>query len=129
MKKIILGFFLLAGIAAVWIYFYAYKGHRDIASESADFTLSVAKLQQEHALDDSLFNKKYADKTLEISGKITNIDAVAHAIVIDEKVSAVFADSILPKMTLQQPIHIKGRFVGYDDLLEEFSVDQANLVK
>ena len=129
MKKIVLGLILVLGIASVAVYFYAYKGHRDIAAESADFTVTVAQLQKEHALGDSLFSKKYADKTVVVSGKITNIDAAAHIVVVDEKLSAVFADSVLPALKIQQPVKLKGRFLGYDDLLEEFSVDQASVAQ
>lgn len=125
MKKKIVIFLLVLIAAFTGLYFYAYKGHRDIASEDADFELSVSGLSKEFSKNDSLANSKYADKTIQIYGKITNIDLPSHTIIIDEKLSAEFTDSILPKINLQDPIKIKGRFVGYDDLLEEFKVDQV----
>lgn len=125
MKRKIIIFLTILVIASVGLYFYAYKGHRDIATEDADFELTVASLSKEFSQNDSLANSKYADKTIQIYGKISNIDPSSHTIIIDEKLSVVFTDSVLPKMNLHDPIKIKGRFVGYDDLLEEFKVDQA----
>ncbi len=129
MKKKLLIFVLLVVAVLIGGYFYAYKGHRDIASEAADFELTVNDLSKAFSENDSLANAKYADKTIQIYGKITQIDLSSSTIVVDEKLSAVFADSILPKIKVQDAVTIKGRFVGYDDLLEEFKVDQVTLAK
>ena len=125
MKKKIVIVILVLVVASVGLYFYAYKGHRDIATEDVDFELTVSGLSKEFSENDSLANSKYADKTIQIYGKVTNIDLPSHTIIIDEKLSVVFTDSVLPKINSQEAIKIKGRFVGYDDLLEEFKVDQA----
>ncbi|MFY0482400.1 OB-fold protein [Flavobacterium sp. PLA-1-15] len=127
MKNKILIFIGIVLVASAAVYFYAYKGHRDIASESADFKMSVSGLSKEFSENDSLANSKYADKTVEIYGKVSNLDASSHTIIVDEKLSVVFLDSILPKINANDSIKVKGRFVGYDDLLEEFKVDQATL--
>lgn len=129
MKNKIITVLLVLVAASIGVYFYAYKGHRDIATEEADFELTVSALSKEFSENDSLANSKYADKTIQIYGKVSNIDLSSHTIVIDEKVSAVFTDSVLPKINLQEQIKIKGRFVGYDDLLEEFKVDQVTLAE
>lgn len=125
MRKKIIIFVAVVIAAGAGLYFYAYKGHRDIAAEEADFQTTVAVLAKEFSENDSLANSKYADKTIQIYGKITSMDVPSHTIIIDEKLSATFSDSILPEANLQDEIKIKGRFVGYDDLLEEFKVDQA----
>lgn len=116
-------------VVCAGVYFYAYKGHRDIASEDADFELTVSSLAKEFSENDSLANLKYADKTIQLHGKVSSIDLPSHTIIIDEKLSAIFTDSVLPKINLQEPIKIKGRFVGYDDLLEEFKVDQVTKIE
>lgn len=125
MKKKIMIFITIVLVTGIGLYLYAYKGHRDIAAEDVDFELTVSVLSKEFSENDSLANLKYADKTIQIYGKVSSMDLPSHTIVIDEKLSVVFANSVLPKMNLQDPIKIKGRFVGYDDLLEEFKVDQA----
>lgn len=129
MKKIIGFIVVIIVVIGIGLYFYMYKGHRDIASENADYTLSLVQLQKEFAQNDSLCIKKYQDHTIQIYGKTTSIDSSGHTIVIDEKISAEFQDSILPKLTLQKPIKIKARFLGYDDLLEEFKFDQASIAE
>lgn len=127
MKNKVMVFIAVVIVVSVAFYFYAYKGHRDIAAESADFELSVSNLSKEFSENDSLANSKYADKTIEIYGKVSSMDASSHAIIIDEKLSVVFLDSILPIININDSVKVKGRFVGYDDLLEEFKVDQATL--
>ena len=129
MKKKLFVVILILIVAGVGIYFYMYKGHRDIATENVDFELTVADLSKEFSESDSLANSKYADKTIQIYGKVSSIDLPSHTIIIDEKLSAVFTDSVLPKINLQDKIKIKGRFVGYDDLLEEFKVDQVGIAE
>ncbi|WP_432671586.1 OB-fold protein [Flavobacterium sp. SM2513] len=129
MKKIIITSIFVLAAAAVGVYFYVYQSHRDISSEKADFSVSISTLQKEFNNNDSVFNSKYADKTIEIYGKTTTIDVTNHSIVIDDKATIIFTDTILQNITLQEDIKIKGRYVGYDDLLEEFTIDQATIVK
>jgi len=125
-KKIMIVLAVLA-IIGVGLYFYMYKGHRDISSESADYSTTVKDLQQQFTANSTDAGKKYADKTIEIYGKITAVDLAAHTITVDEKLSAVFKDSVLNKVAAEKQVKIKGRFLGYDDLLEEFKMDQVSL--
>ena len=125
-KKIIIVLAVLAA-AGVGLYIYMYKGHRDIASENADYSLTVKTLQQQFIDNPTKANKQYADKTVEIYGKITFIDLNEHSIIVDEKLSAVFKDSVIKNLAVENFVKIKGRFVGYDDLLEEFKMDQVAL--
>ena len=129
MKKIIIVLVSLFVVAAVALYFYTYKGHRDIASEDADFTVTLSKLQSEFQSNDSLFNAKYADKTIEIYGKVTALDLKNNAFMLDEKIVVSFLDSTQHSIQTSDSIVAKGRYVGYDDLLEEFKIDQASVVK
>lgn len=130
MKKKILFITLAVVLIAVVIAFkFMYKEHRDISSETASFTLTVNGLKQEFAKSDSLANAKYADKTIVISGRVTAVDDAAHTIVIDEKLSAVMKDSVPMTGQMQKDVKVKGRFVGYDDLLEELKMDQVSIIK
>lgn len=129
MKKIIGISFVILVIVAISLYFYTYKDHRDIASEEVSFSISTKALQDEFNENDSLFNLKYADKTIEIYGKTSDVDVSNHTIIIDGKVEVVLVDTIMKNIELSKDVKIKGRYVGYDDLLEEFKMDQATLVK
>lgn len=126
MKKKILTTLAVLAVIGTGMYFYLYKGHRDIASESADFTVTVGQLQQQFSENPTKANKQYADKTIAVSGIVTSVDAPSHSAVIDEKLSVVFKEMNV-KLGAQQNISIKGRFVGYDDLLEEFKMDEASV--
>lgn len=127
MKKIALGLLLLAIIASVGVYFYMYQAHRDIANEASVYSLTVTELSQQYTTDVAASDKKYLDQTIEVSGVITSVDAFNHSIVLNEKLSAVFKDSILPKLSIQSTIKIKGRFIGFDDLIEELNMDQVSV--
>ena len=67
-------------------YKYLYHEHRDISNEKAIFSVTAAEILQDFLLDESKANLKYLDKSITISGKITNIDSKNNTIVIDEKV-------------------------------------------
>ena len=128
-KKILIAGILIIGLLSIGIYFYIYQEHRDISAEDANFSLTVKDLQGEFTADAVGANAKYLDKTIEVSGLVTSIDMANHSIVLDEKLSAVFKDSVLGGIKLQNSIIVKGRFLGYDDLLEELKLDEASLSK
>lgn len=125
-KKILISVLLIAILGAIGLYFYMYKDHRDIGNESATYSLAVKELLNQFVTDAVGSNAKYLDKTIEVSGTITSIDIASHSIVLDEKLSAVFKDSVLGDLKLQSSVRIKGRFLGYDDLLEELKLDEAS---
>ncbi|HOZ75654.1 MAG TPA: hypothetical protein PLS51_09780 [Flavobacterium sp.] len=124
-KKIMISLAVLA-VIGVGLYFYMYKGHREIASEEAHFSVTVAQLQQQFSADPTNANAQYADQTIAVSGLVTAVDESSHLVVIDEKLSVAFKENQTLKP--QQRVGVKGRFVGYDDLLEEFKMDQASIV-
>ena len=127
-KKILIGLILLA-VLAFGVYKYMYKSHRDISSEEANYSVTVSSLNEEFKQSDSVTLVKYRDKTINLKGKITSIDVINKSIVIDEKMNAIFMDSIPKNILLNQNINVKGRFIDYDDLLEEFKMDQVTIAK
>jgi hypothetical protein len=127
-KKSVIIFFLGTLSVSAFIYFYVYKSHRDITSESVAFTLSALQLHQDFMNDSETNIKKYADETIETYGKITFLDLENDAIVLDDKVFLKMTDKISKDLTIQQTVKIKGRFVGFDDLLEELKMDQCIIV-
>ena len=125
MKKKLFYILLLLIVVIFGIYKYMYKSHRDIASEAAAFSKTVSEVFQAFKTNDSLANKTYLDKTISVKGKITNIDLANKIITVDEKLSARFTDKISDNVKLQDSITLKGRLVGFDDLLEEIQMDQC----
>ncbi|RZJ92704.1 MAG: hypothetical protein EOO20_00775 [Chryseobacterium sp.] len=126
-KKTILVTLTTLSIIGILLYRCVYKSHRDIQSERADYQVAVDDLQREFTSNDSLAYLKYRDKTIEINAMITAVDIPSGGIVLEDKVYAVF--NVLPEEIFRgKKIKIKGRFLGYDDLLEEFKIDQCAIV-
>lgn len=127
-KKWILIIVILIGIA-FFGYNYLYKSHRDISSEEASFSITVAVLSADFKQDENVANAKYLDKTISVSGVVTEIDSIANAIIIDEVLSASFEGKPNAVVQKNEKIVIKGRFIGYDELLEELKMDQVTIIK
>ncbi|WP_140485463.1 OB-fold protein [Flavobacterium sp. GSA192] len=127
-KKIRYGILILL-VAAIAIYNYTYQEHRDISSEKATYTISIPTLKKEFATNDSLAFAKYQDQTIELTAKITTIDTENKAVILDNKVFATFNDSLPKDIVSGKKIKIKGRFLGYDELLEEFKIDQSSIIR
>lgn len=126
MKKLF--YILLLLIVVIFgVYKYMYKSHRDIASEKVAFSKTVSEVFQAFITNDSLANKTYLDKTISVKGNITNIDLANKIITVDEKLSARFTDKIPDNAKLQDSITLKGRLIGFDDLLEEIQMDQCTI--
>ncbi len=119
---------VLLGIIGFGIYSYLYKDHRDISSEVGSYSVTAISLFDEFKKDETQSNQKYLDKTIEIYGKISSVDLSTNVIVVDEKLVAVFKDKITSDSKPGTEIKIKGRFLGYDELLEEMKMDQCVIV-
>ena len=123
-KIVIFGVVLL--IVLFVVYKYAYKPHRDIAYEEAEYSTSVEKLYSEFSVNDSLANAKYLDKTIVVKGLVSSVDEKYNTITIENKIIARFLNKITRTFNTSDSIVIKGRLVGYDDLLEEIQLDQCS---
>jgi len=105
--------------------YYAYHGgKRDIQSEEAAFTASSKAIVQEFTINTEVANKKYLEKPVAISGTVTSVEG--KQVIIDEVVNC---DFLAPNSTITkgQNVIVKGRVVGFDDLLGELKLDQCNL--
>ncbi len=114
--------FLLTGV-----YFYVmFGGKRDLESEKPSFTIATDALSKEYKSNIDASNKKYLEKAVVITGKIVSVKAkeviLENAIVCNLK----NADTSLKE---NQQVTIKGRVVGYDDLMEEIKLDQCFIIK
>ena len=127
-KKTLLAIFIFS-IAGLSIYYYVYQGHRNIDSEIAAYTLEIAELQKEFTANDSQALVKYQNQTIELRVKVTMIDFDNKALVLDHKVFATFNDSLPKDLNINEIFSVKGRFLGYDELLDEFRMDQCSIVK
>lgn len=130
MKKNIRFIVLLIVLAGGFMaYNYLYHDHRNISSEDPVYSMTVQELYDEFVTNDSLANVTYSNQTIEIDGKVTAFDAASKTVTIDEKLSGVMKKKSKDVITAQQTIKIKGRFLGYDDLLGELKMDQVSVIK
>jgi len=104
---------------------YSY-GKRDVQAETAAFTITSKNIVTEFTANAEAANKKYLEKPVAVSGTITSVNT--KEIILDETVNCelIAADPLLKE---GQAVTIKGRVVGYDDLLGELKLDQCNLNK
>ncbi len=124
MKKLLIILVVIC-LVAFAAYKFLYKEHRDITSEDAVFTTTVTQLAGDFGRDANAASAKYADKTLSVSGNITQVDQASKTIMVDGKLSATSNEEITAKQG--DAVVVKGRFVGYDDLLEEMKMDQVTI--
>lgn len=127
-KNKILFLLVILIVSGFFVYNYIYKSHRDIGSEEASFTLTVEILANDFKTNEAEANTKYLDKTINIKGTITEIDIASNAVIIDKYLFAGFQEKISNDLKVGTAISIKGRFIGYDELLEEYKIDQATII-
>jgi hypothetical protein len=114
---------LMLIVIAILAYNYIYKDHRDIKSEEAVFILKSTDLSNEFTVNPSASEKKYLNKTIEVTGDITELNAFD--LTLDDNIFCQFSDKIKVKSNI---VSVKGRFIGYDNLLEQIKLDQCNII-
>lgn len=123
MKKWLL-LILLCTIAIIG-YKYVYQDHRNIATETSIYKLSAFDIANEFAINPMSSESKYLNKTIEVSGSVS--DKNIQNITIEGKVFCQFSSKIQKALNTDK-IKIKGRFIGYDDLLEQVKLDQCTII-
>jgi hypothetical protein len=126
-KKVLIGISFCAIIVSL-AYFYAYRGHRDISSARTDYVVTISGLEKEFAINDQKATLKYQNTIIELSDVITSIDSESNGVVFGGKVFVTFKERILKSIILGEKRTIKGRFLGYDELLGEFKMDQCAII-
>lgn len=124
MKKWVI-LIVLCIVVVIIGYRYVYQDHRDIATETSLYKLTALDISNEFAINPIASENKYLNKTIEVSGNIS--DKNPQNITIEGKVFCQFSDKIQTDLKTDQ-IKIKGRFIGYDDLLEQVKLDQCTII-
>lgn len=107
-------------------YNYIYKDHRDIASEPVNFVVTSSSINKAFSQSPTISEKKYLNKTIEVSGVISELNK--NDLTLDEHVFCAFDYSINTTLKVHSKIKIKGRVIGYDDLLEQVKLDQCSII-
>lgn len=126
--------FKISGIVIVFLlvsffsvrYYINNGGKRDIASEVSAFNVSSKTIINEFTSNTEASNKKYLEKPVSISGVVTSVND--KEVILDNSVNCNFLSTV-NSLKKNQQVTIKGRVIGYDDLLGELKLDQCNLSK
>ncbi len=114
-------------IAGGLIYNYTFNSkHRTISEEKALFEMSTEVLAIQFETNESEATNNYLDKVLAITGTITEIENTD--IILNDKLHVSFETVNSDQLFTSAQVTIKGRCVGYDNLLEMVKIDQATLI-
>jgi hypothetical protein len=124
--KIVLASILGLGL----VLFVAYKimltsGARDLETEKTAFAVSTKEIVNEFATDTSA-TTKYLNKAIEIKGVVTQIED--KQLILDGVVICAMKENVTTENKDKQ-VTIKGRFLGYDDLMGELKLDECSIIK
>lgn len=124
-KKLSIGLFILFFIGILGYNYVMHGGARDVSSEETVFTTTAKNITNEFINTTEISNKKYLEKAVAISGKITNISKLE--VILDSTVICNLKES---NATIKQnkEVTIKGRIVGFDDLMGEVKLDQCQII-
>lgn len=122
-KIIVFGVIIIAGIVG---YNYIYQDHRTIENEKVEFIVSSQEIASQFFENVTTSEQKYLNKTIEVSGLITEISK--KDVTLDDKVFCQFSEAIKTSVKNKSKIKIKGRVIGYDDLLEQVKLDQCTII-
>lgn len=113
--------------AGFFLYRYAMQGgRRDLATEKTNFTVTPASITLEFTANTAAANKKYLEKAVVVKGKITA--ANRNEVILDGIIVCSFKNQDVP-LKKEQTVTVKGRIMGYDDLLNELKLDQCFIIK
>jgi len=130
LKKVLIVLVVISAVIVIAFFsarYYAYHGgKRDVQSEQAAFTMKTKDILAAFTTNEAEANKKYLEKPVSVSGIITSIKD--KEVLLDEIVVCNFltADTTLK---VGQTISVKGRVVGYDDLMGNVNLDQCSINK
>ncbi len=126
MKKIWFVIALLL-IAAFVGYQYLYQDHRDVAEEAAAYTVTAYDIATEFEGDPDAALKKYLDQTIVIDGQVSEVEE--GAVTLNEAVYCKLLSTNNDQLDLMSPVRVKGRCIGYDELLEVIKLDQTTIIQ
>ena len=127
-RYIILGLGALILVSGAVIYNVVFNAeHREIFTETTEFIVPAEDLQFHFATDETKATNKYIDKVVETHGTITEI--ASNYVILENRVQVDFLNGIEQDANKGDIINIKGRCVGFDELLSLVKIDQATTIK
>lgn len=126
-------YFVIALIAILiccgGFYFYnniLYKEARNIEKETPSYSISSSNLINDYKSNISESDSKYLNKTIQIEGEITEVsDSI---LTLDSSIFCAF-DKNIEKASVGNKVTLKGRCIGFDELMEEIKLDQCSIIQ
>jgi hypothetical protein len=132
-KKIywaIFRFFLPLSIIGLIIIYNTYnKPHKDFNKSPSEVTIESEELISLYQDNTDNANARFLDKILLVKGNITNIET--DIIILDNGIVCTLDPTqvVTEEIHLNKNISVKGRCIGYDDLLEEIRIDHSFIMR
>lgn len=126
MKKTIIITTLVISVFGVLGYYYVlYGGARDVSTEEAVYTISSTNIKNEFDSNIEKSNSKYLEKAIAIKGIVSK--TTPKQVIMD---NTIICDLKVPDPSIKkgQQLTLKGRFVGYDDLMGELKLDECLVI-
>ncbi|MFD0862374.1 hypothetical protein ACFQ1M_09135 [Sungkyunkwania multivorans] len=117
---------LIVIIVLFFGYRYLYQEHRDVAQENAIYSVSAVTLGKEFTENNTAATAKYLDQTIGVSGVVTEVDA--EGFTLDNTIYCKLLDVSFNSQSLKGSLQVKGRCIGYDELLELVKLDQVTIL-
>jgi len=128
-KKLKIGFvlFVIILFAGLLVYNYVFNTeHRNITNEEASVSLSADELYLNFENEEATATVRYLDKVVQINGEISSVED--SDIVLNNRIQVSFNSPSSKQFRKGESITIKGRCVGYDELLEVVKIDQSIII-
>jgi len=133
MKKRLKIFLIIAVVGLViglsTVYYVFNKPHRNIEKEAPSFTLEAKVLYYEYNNDEELSNQKFADKVIQVNGKIVelSIEGYQISVVLNDEMEGISCaldsltidqnKSVINTLKIGDNITLKGKCDGFDMIM------------
>ncbi|WP_420574432.1 hypothetical protein [Kordia sp.] len=125
-SKTLIALILVIAIGAYAAYSYAYKAHTAIEDMEVAYAGNAQGFLNKIKENPEEWTK--GEKVIELTGLITAKDE--KGVSVNESVYFQLAEGTTTETLKEgEKINIKGRIIGYDDLLEELKLDKAVIIK
>ncbi len=121
--------FLLFIIGLIIIYVIYNKPHKDFNKSPIETTIESIDLISFYQNNPDDSNTRFLDKIILVIGTITDIEE--NIIILDNSIVCKLDPSqiINDQININTEVSVKGRCIGYDDLLEEVRIDHCFIIK
>ncbi|CAD0009222.1 OB-fold protein [Flavobacterium chungangense] len=124
-KKLILTILAIVAFGIFGYCYVWYGGARNVSAEDAVFNVTSKSIIAEFDADIDKSNTKYLEKAIAIKGIVSKADQ--KQVILDNTIVCDLKE-LDPAIKEDQEITLKGRVVGYDDLMGEIKLDECTVI-